>query len=222
MFGAMGVLSALVARQKTGKGEWVDTSLLEAGMAWSLLTAGNYFAAGDIQQRSGSTSPQNAPYQAFETRDGFITMGSGNERLWIKFCEILGIMRLTEDPRFTDNASRVRNQKELEKEIAPVMKQKTTAEWLQLLDEGGIPAGPIYDIAQAVSDPQALSRRMVVEYAHPKAGRVKTIGFPIKFSREEFEISCPPPLLGEHNREILSTIGSTEDEIRTFEREGVI
>ena len=131
MFGALGILAALIARSKTGKGQWVDTSLLEAGLAWSLLTAGNFFADGEIQQRSGSASPQNAPYQAFETSDGFINVGTGNERLWIKFCEILGLMELTRDPRFKDNASRVKNQKDLEREIAPVMKRKTTQEWMR-------------------------------------------------------------------------------------------
>jgi crotonobetainyl-CoA:carnitine CoA-transferase CaiB-like acyl-CoA transferase len=222
MFGALGILAALVARQKTGKGQWVDTSLLEAGLAWSLLTAGNFFADGEIQQRSGSTSPQNAPYQAFETADGFINVGTGNERLWIKFCEILDLMELPKDPKFKDNASRVRNRKDLEREIAPAMKQRTTGEWVELLDQGGIPAGPIYNISEALSDPQALSRDMVVRYDHPTAGRVRAVGFPIKFSSEEFEISNPPPLLGEHNDEILSSLGCTETEINELKREGII
>jgi crotonobetainyl-CoA:carnitine CoA-transferase CaiB-like acyl-CoA transferase len=222
MFGALGILAALIARSKTGKGQWVDTSLLEAGIAWSLLPAGNFFADGEIQQRSGSASSQNAPYQAFVTSDGFINVGTGNERLWIKFCEILGLMELTRDSRFKDNASRVKNQKDLEREIAPVMKRKTTQEWMRLLDAGGIPAGPIYDIKQALTDPQAISRNMVVEYDHPKAGRVKAVGFPIKFSEEEFKVSNPPPLLGEHNREILSSLGLSEDEITALKREGVI
>ena len=156
------------------------------------------------------------------TSDGFINVGTGNERLWIKFCEILSLMELTRDPRFKDNASRVKNQKDLEREIAPVMKRKTTQEWMRLLDAGGIPAGPIYDIKQALTDPQALSRNMVVEYDHPKAGRVKAVGFPIKFSEEEFKVSNPPPLLGEHNREILSSLGLSEDEITDLKREGVI
>ena len=222
MFGALGVLAALVARPKTGKGQWVDTSLLEAGLAWSLLTAGNFFADGEVQQRSGSVSPQNAPYQAFETSDGFINVGTGNERLWITFCEILNVVELTRDPRFKDNASRVKNQKELEREVAPVMKRKTTREWMELLDAGGIPAGPIYDIREALNDPQVLSRDMVVEYDHPKAGRVRAVGFPIKFSGEAFKISNPPPLLGEHNREILGSLDLTEDEIMDLKREGVI
>jgi crotonobetainyl-CoA:carnitine CoA-transferase CaiB-like acyl-CoA transferase len=222
MFGAIGVLAALLARGGTGKGQWVDTSLLEAGLAWSLLPAGNFFADGEIQQRSGSASPQNAPYQAFETSDGFINVGTGNERLWVKFCEILGLMELTRDPRFGDNASRVKNQKELEREIAPVMKRKTTQEWMKLLDAGGIPAGPIYDIGEALADPQTLSRGMVVEYDHPKAGRVKGVGFPIKFSGDEFKVKKAPPILGEHNYEILASLGLTEAEIKDLEREGVI
>ncbi len=222
MFGALGILSALVARQQTGNGKWVDTSLLEAGLAWSLLPAGNFFADGEIQQRSGSASPQNAPYQAFETSDGFINVGTGNERLWLKFCEILDLVELSRDPRFKDNTSRVKNQNELEKEIAPAMKQQTTREWMGVLDADGIPAGPIYDIREALNDPQALSRNMVVEYDHAKAGRVKTVGFPIKFSEEEFEVSTAPPLLGEHNQEILASLGLTEAEIKDLKQKGVI
>jgi crotonobetainyl-CoA:carnitine CoA-transferase CaiB-like acyl-CoA transferase len=102
------------------------------------------------------------------------------------------------------------------------MKQKTTREWMQLFDRGEIPCGPIYDMREALNDPQALSRKMVVEYEHPKAGKVKAIGFPVKFADEEFEILSPPPLLGEHNHAILSSLGYSDDEIHQFEKEGVI
>jgi crotonobetainyl-CoA:carnitine CoA-transferase CaiB-like acyl-CoA transferase len=222
MFGCIGVLAALVARNQTGKGQWIDTSLLEAGLAWSLLPAGNFFADGEVQQRSGSASPQNAPYQAFETNDGFINIGTGNERLWSKFCDLLELPELPRDPRFKDNASRVRNQKELERALAPAIKRNTTATWMKLLEEAGIPAGPIYDIREALLDPQAQSRNMVVEYEHPKAGKVRTVGFPIKFSGFEFEVRHYPPLLGEHNREILLSLGLTEAEILRLKKEEVI
>ena len=222
IYGTIGILAALLSRNITGSGQWVDTSLLEAGIAWSLLPAGNYFADGEVPRRLGSASPQNAPYQAFATEDGYINVGTGNDRLWIKFCEVVGLEELTKDPRFKNNALRVKNQKELAKAIEPAMKRKTTREWTHLLDKAGIPCGPIYNLDEALADPQILSRKMVVEYDHPKAGRVKSIGFPIKFSHAEFRVRKYPPLLGEHNQEILSSLGLSQEEIGQLRREKVI
>jgi formyl-CoA transferase/CoA:oxalate CoA-transferase len=222
IYGTIGILAALLSRNITGSGQWVDTSLLEAGIAWSLLPAGNYFADGEVPKRLGSASPQNAPYQAFETEDGYINVGTGNDRLWIKFCEVTRLEELTKDPRFQNNALRVKNQKELAKAIEPAMKRKTTREWTHLLDEAGIPCGPIYNLDEALADPQVLSRKMVVEYDHPKAGRVKSIGFPIKFSHAEFRVRKYPSLLGEHNQEILSSLGLSQEEIGQLRREKVI
>lgn len=221
IYGAFGILAGMLYRNITGRGQWVDTSLLEAGLSWALLPAGNYFADGEIPKRLGSASPQNAPYQAFETGDDYINVGTGNEKLWVKFCEILGLMNLVKDPRFMDNASRVKNQRELAKEIEPAMKQKTTKEWLELLSDGEIPCGPIYNLEQALNDPQVLSRKMVVEFEHPRAGRVRSLGFPIKFSDSEFCVREHPPLLGEHNLEILTSLGLTRTEIAELERQGV-
>ncbi len=222
IYGAFGILAALLYRNVTGKGQWVDTSLLEAGLSWALLPAGNYFADGEIPKRLGSASPQNAPYQAFETKDGYINVGTGNEKLWVKFCEILGIPDLVKDPRFRDNASRVKHQRELAKEIEPAMRQKTTNEWLELLAGGEIPCGPIYHLEEALKDPQALSRKMVVECDHPRAGRIRSLGFPVKFSESELSVRQYPPLLGEHNREILTSLGLSQAEIAELEGEGVI
>ena len=222
IYGAFGILAALIYRNTTGRGQWVDTSLLEAGLAWSLLPAGNYFADGEIQKRSGSASSQNAPYQAFETSDGFINLGTGNEKLWIKFCEVIGLQHLPSEPRFKNNALRVENQRDLAKEIEPVMKRKTTREWMKLLDEVEIPCGPIYTIGEALNDPQVLSRKMVVEYDHPKAGKVKSLGFPVKLSESEFRVRQHPPLLGEHNLEILASLGLSQAEIDQLVRDKAI
>jgi crotonobetainyl-CoA:carnitine CoA-transferase CaiB-like acyl-CoA transferase len=222
VYGAFGIMAALYAREKTGKGQWVDTSLLEAGLAWSLLPAGNYFADGEVPKRLGSSSPQNAPYQAFETADGYLNVGTGNDRLWVRFCGILDLGELPQDPRFRDNASRVKNQRELSRALAPAMKRKKTAEWLPLLEEAGIPSGPIYTLDEALRDPQVLDRGMVVEYDHPSAGKVKTLGFPIKFSGEPFEVENPPPLLGEDNEAILLALGYTKAEVEAFAKEGVL
>jgi crotonobetainyl-CoA:carnitine CoA-transferase CaiB-like acyl-CoA transferase len=220
--GVLGILAALLYRNKTGRGQLVDTSLLEAGFSWALLPAGNYFVDGEIPKRSGSASPQSAPYQAFQTSDGYINVGCGNERLWTKFCEITELRDLLRDSRFKDNALRTKNQAELSKRIEPVMRQKRTCEWMQLFDTAGIPCGPIYSLKEAVEDPQIVSRDMVIEYEHPKVGKIKSLGFSVKFSELEFSVKLPPPLLGEHNVEILSSLGLPQAEIRELESEGVI
>ena len=222
VYGTIGILAALLSRRITGKGQWVDTSLLETGLAWALLPAGNYFADGEVPKRLGSASPQNAPYQAFETEDGYLNVGTGNDRLWIKFCGVVGVEELTKDPKFKNNALRVKNQRELAEAIEPAMKRKTTREWMRLFDEAGIPSGPIYNLDEALSDAQVLSRDMVVEYDHPKAGRVRSIGFPIKFSESEFRVRNHPPLLAEHNREILTSLGLSQGEIEELERAKII
>ncbi|MCX6377028.1 MAG: CoA transferase, partial [Armatimonadetes bacterium] len=158
LYALIGVLAALIAREKTGRGQQVDASLLEAGLAFNFFTAINYFADGTKAQRLGSASPQNAPYQAFKTRNGHITVGTGNDVIWKRFCDALGLGHLLQDPRFKDNASRVRRFKDLESEIAPVFESKTTAESLALMDKAQVPAGPIYDIGEAVQDEHVRSR----------------------------------------------------------------
>lgn len=222
IYGAFGILAALLSRNITGKGQLVDTSLLEAGLSWASLPAGSYFADGEIPRRLGSASPQNAPYEAFETSDGYINVGTGNQKLWLKFCEVLGISHLTQDPRFRDNPSRVKSQRELAKEIEPMMQRKTTREWMELLGEAGIPCGPVYNLEEALRDPQVLSRDMVIEFDHPNIGKVKSLGFPVKFSESEFRVRKYPPLLGEHNHEIFTSLGLSGTEIDELERDGVI
>jgi len=221
MYAALGILAAFIARSQTGKGQLVDTSLLEAGLSWATLPATAMFADGEVPSRLGSASAQNAPYQGFETRDGYITLGTGNDELWRRLCEALSLTGLLQDPRFQDNASRVKNQKDLANAIAPVIRSMDTGDCLALLKGVGIPCGPIYDLAEALSDPQAISRDMVVEYEHPVAGTIKSVGFPIKFSDVEFTIS-PPPQLGEHNWEVLSSLGYSDEEVRRFEESGLI
>ena len=148
--------------------------------------------SGQSSGQTGSASSQNAPYQAFQTSDAYINVGTGNDKLWVKFCEILGLGFLLEDPRFKNNALRVKNQNVLAKEIEPTMKYKTTQEWMWLFDDAEMPSGPIYGVDEALKDAQTLSRKMVVEFDHPKAGKVKSLGFPIKFSEAEFHVRKYP------------------------------
>ena len=222
MLATLGILAALLARGSTGKGQVVDASLLDAGLSFATLAAINYFADGKAPPRLGSGSSQNAPYQAFPTSDGFINVGTGNEELWRKFCAVLGIAHLVDDPRFRDNASRVKNQSELAREIEPAIKKRTTKQCWELFTEAGIPSGPIYDIGEAVADPHVSARNMVLEYVHPEAGRVQNIAFPVKFSDIDTGIYRVPPRLGEHTREILAGFGYSDKELDQLESEKVI
>lgn len=222
MLATLGILAALIARGSTGKGQVVDASLLDAGLGFATLAAINYFADGKAPPRLGSASSQNAPYQAFPTSDGFINVGTGNEELWRKFCAILGIAHLVDDPQFRDNASRVKNQFELASEIEPAIKKRTTKQCWELFTAAGIPSGPIYDVGEAVADPHVAARNMVLDYVHPEAGRVQNIAFPVKFSDIDTSLYRVPPRLGEHTREILRSFGYSEAELDGLESEGII
>jgi len=216
LFGVYGILTARIALEKTGEGQHVDTSLLDASVALLLLAAQNYFVAGVVGKPMGSVSPLNAPYQAFKTKDGSITVGTGNEELWHLFCQVTRLEHLPKDSRFATNSDRVRNVKELETIIQPLMIQKTSFEWLQALESVGIPCGPINTVDKVFADPQVLARQMLLEIEHPRAGRLKQIGIPVKLSLTPASIRIPPPLLGQHTEEILKFAGYASQEISEF------
>jgi crotonobetainyl-CoA:carnitine CoA-transferase CaiB-like acyl-CoA transferase len=222
IFSTIGILAALLFRAASGKGQFVDASLLEAGLGFTALEVVNYFADGEIPERLGSASRQNAPYQAFQTKDGFVNVGTGNEQLWRKFCEVLHLQRLVDDPRFDTNTLRVKHQSELATKIAPSIKSLTTRECQDLFNKAGIPSGPIYNIGEAYQDPQTRDREMLVEYKHPLAGIVRNIGFPIKFSEMKTSVTRHPPLLGEHTLEVLRSIDYGDEEINEFKNRGIV
>lgn len=222
MYAAIGILAALHAREKTKEGQFVDTSLFETGVAWGTMSALNYFADGTIPKRMGSASPQNAPYQAFETKDGAFTVGTGNETLWQKFCYIFNLKHLLKNPKYNNNVLRLKNHKSLAREIQAVVKNLKTKDCIERLDKAGIPCGPINTLDQVIQDPQVIDRGLIQEMDHKKAGKVKTIAFPVKLSKNPTNIRLAPPLLGEHTVEILKDLGCKEEEIIRFQKEGVI
>jgi crotonobetainyl-CoA:carnitine CoA-transferase CaiB-like acyl-CoA transferase len=219
---ALGVVSAYVHRLKTGHGQMVDTSLMEAGVQQTYWQAAIFFATGVSPAPTGSAHILAAPYQAFPTRDGWINVGGANPANWERLTRLVGIPALAADPRFRANADRMKNLRELAAILSECFKKRTTREWLEDFDTAGIPAGPINRVGDTLADPQVIARDMVVELNHPKAGRTKALGLPIKFSLTKCRIRRPAPLLGEHTREILVELGYDDGDIAVLVKEGAV
>lgn len=222
IYAAYGILCAYVHRLKTGEGQHVDTSLLEGAVAYTFWESSIYFATGEIPQPLGSAHRLNAPYQVFETKDGAISLGAANQSTWEKLCGVLGRQDLLNHPHFLTNADRVQNYQELGGLLKSILRQRTTTEWLPLLEHAGVPAGPIYNVAQVYEDPHVRERDMLVELEHPVAGKVKNIGIPVKLSRTPGRIRHPAPTLGQHTDEVLLWVGLERLEIASLRESRVI
>jgi crotonobetainyl-CoA:carnitine CoA-transferase CaiB-like acyl-CoA transferase len=207
ILGAMGAAAAYARRLATGQGQRVDTSLFEAGITHSYWQSAIAFATGVAPGPMGSAHPLNAPYEAFETADGWITVGAANQRNWERLCAILDAPELLADPRFATNADRMAHREELAEGLAGHFRDRASADWLERLEAGGVPAGPVLDVRQMHADPQTRAREMVVGVDHPTAGRVETIGLPVKFSETPGGVRRPAPRLGEHTVEVLTELG---------------
>lgn len=219
---AMGVLAAYAHRLKTGQGQRVDASLFEAGIVHTYWQSAIAFATGVAPGPLGSAHPLSAPYQAFEAADGWITIGAANQSNWLKLTDALEAPVLRSDPRFTSNALRMANLPALVAALAPLLKQRTCADWLRRFEAAGVPAGPVLDVAQMHADPQTLAREMVVEVAHGKLGKTRSIGAAVKFSATPGGVRRGAPALGEHTREVLREYGYADAEIDALVTAGVI
>jgi crotonobetainyl-CoA:carnitine CoA-transferase CaiB-like acyl-CoA transferase len=213
LFALSGILAALVYRARTGRGQYIDTSLVEAGVALSVWEATEYFSGVGIPQPMGSAHRMSAPYQAVRCADGYITLAAANDRLFIRLCELLNRPEWASDPSFADDTNRVRNKAKLAAAIETVTIEQPRQHWLDLFDENGIPCGPINDYAQVFADPQVTARRMAVEVEHPTLGRIRTLGSPIKMSETPPLVGRRAPLLGEHTKEVLREAGLSDEEI---------
>ena len=218
----MGVLAAYVQRLKTGRGQRVDTSLFEAGITQTFWQSAIALATGDSPEPMGSAHPLNAPYEAFETADGWITIGASNEATWQRLPPVLGLPELLEDERFIKNIERMRNRGALNEALAPAFKQRDTAEWLELLKDAGVPAGPVLSIGEMLAHPQSRARNMVVETEHQSLGPIESIGFPVKFSDTPAAIERGAPRLGEDTVEVLGELGYSPAEVDRLVQEGVV
>jgi crotonobetainyl-CoA:carnitine CoA-transferase CaiB-like acyl-CoA transferase len=219
---AMGITAAYVHRLRTGQGQKVDTSLFEAGIVHTYWQSAIALATGVAPGAFGSAHPLNAPYQAFPTADGWITLGAANQRNWLKFLKLIDAEALAQDARFVDNDARMAHLDELIDELSQRLQQQPTGYWLEQLERIGVPAGPILDIRQMHADPQTQARGMICPVHHSRLGEVATIGHPLKYSQTPAVISRGAPLLGEHSRAVLKELGYSDEEVETFIRQGVV
>ncbi|MFN0262282.1 CaiB/BaiF CoA transferase family protein [Tepidamorphus sp. 3E244] len=213
---AMGTAAAYAHKLKTGEGQCVDTSLFEAAITQTYWQSAIAFATGINPQPMGSAHPLNAPYQAFRTSDGWINIGAANQSNWERFVKLIDAEHLAEDPRYVTNADRMANREALAAELDAILCKRSTQEWLDVMEGGGMPAGPVYTITEMQNDPQAVARDMVPELDHPKAGRMQTLGMPVKFSDAADTPRRPAPLLGQHTREILAEAGLDATQIEAL------
>ncbi len=222
ILGAMGVLAAYIHRQKTGEGQRVDTSLFEAGIVHTYWQSAICLATGTSPGPMGSAHPLNAPYQAFETADGWITVGAANQNNWLKLLDVLGAPELKDDPRFAENPGRMAHLDALDEALSGHFRTRATEDWVQRLEDAGVPAGPVLDVDEMHKDPQTLAREMLTEVTHSRLGPVKTLGLPVKFSDTPGGPKRGAPTLGEHSRQVLRECGYTEAEIEALISDGVV
>lgn len=206
MFTAYGVMMALYHREKTGEGQSVDVGMLDCQVAILENAIARYVTSGNVPVPMGNRHPSITPFSAFTAKDGHIIVGAGNERLWIKLCNILGKSELLQDPRFDTNSNRTAHVKELSVILNEVFKHKTINEWLEVLEKAELPCAPINTVETIVNDPQIKARNMIVEVEHPVAGHLKMAGVPIKMSATPGAVERPAPLLGQHTAELLNEI----------------
>lgn len=222
LFAVYGILAALIHRDRTGSGQHIDTSLLDAGVALSVWEAAEYWSGRGIPQPTGSAHRMSAPYQAIRCADGHIALGAANQRTWERLCRAVGRPDLLERPEFATDAGRVTHRRELASVIEDTMSAKPAAHWLDALQRADVPCGPILNYAQVFADPHVRARDLVQEVVHPAAGRITQLGPAVKFSATPARIRRPAPLFGQHSAEVLEELGYDQDAIRRLAADGVV
>ena len=222
LFALVGILAALHYRSHSGRGQHIDTSLVEAGLALSVWEATHYFTTGQVPGPIGSAHRLTAPYQAFRCADGYITIGGANDRNFTKIARVLGHPEWLADDRFATNHERVQNQVELAALIDAVTRTQPRAFWIDQFEQAGVPCGPILDYEDALTTPQAIAREMTLDVDHPTLGRLRTVGTPIKMSRTPLNPRRRAPLLGEHTDAVLNAAGYSDDEIEQLRYSGSV
>jgi crotonobetainyl-CoA:carnitine CoA-transferase CaiB-like acyl-CoA transferase len=205
-----GLLAAVEARHRTGRGQYVETSLIEAGMSLQVYEAVHYFTTGQSPPRMGQSHRGIAPYQVYPTADGYVTIGAGQQHFFERFCRLAGLAALIEEPRFLTAAARVTHSEALNALIEPATCLQTTEWWVHELEVLGVPCGPVHTHAQLFNHPQIAARNMVEKVVHPVAGETSTLGITVKLSETPGSIRTPAPRLGEHNGEIRAELAAAK------------
>jgi len=221
LFGAYAILAALFARERTGRGQFIDVSLLESALALQVWETSGYFANGQVPEPLGSAHRVNAPYQAFRTADGYVTIGATSPANWKAFCAALGLQALETDQRFATVPARRRHYRELAQQIEAVTTTQPSEHWYRLLEQVGVPCGVLNRLDQILADEHIQARGFVVTLPHGKAGAVRATGSPVRLSETPVRLDHAGPLLGEHTREVLSTLGLTDTQLDELDRTGV-
>ena len=217
------ILMAYIYKLRSGEGQYIDVSLVESGLAWTVWEAAAYFGQGQLPERTGTAHRVSAPYQGFKTQDDYILVGAGNQKLWEIFTtKVVNRPDWLSNPLFASNYLRAQNVKALEEEIESELVKHKATYWLQLLDEYGVPSSPIYSYDQTLNDPHILERGMVLSYEHPTAGSMRTLGFPAKFSQTPGQLIKAAPTLGQHNEEILKSLHRTDEHIKQLKAANII
>jgi crotonobetainyl-CoA:carnitine CoA-transferase CaiB-like acyl-CoA transferase len=222
LFGAYGVLAALQARERTGRGQRVDLSLLESMVGMLAFQATRYLNGGDVPPPAGNHHPINAPYGVFKTKDGYVTIGATGDKRFPKMCEVLGVPEWIEDERFKTNGGRFAHRYELAEMIGEKLQTKTSDEWEVIMNAASIPCGPIYNVGQALDHPQVRHRQMVEEIEHPTAGLIRLLGLPVKLSATPGDVRLAPPVHGQHTADVLRDAGYSDAEIEGLKARGVV
>jgi formyl-CoA transferase len=222
LYGALGAVSALRARERTGRGQYIDVSLFEAGVSFAIWEAGRYFATGEIPERYGSAHQNNAPYQAVRSANGSFTIGATTPRNWAAFCDVLGLGALQRDPRYVDSSTRHKNRDTLIPTIEAVTRTQPTEHWIELLNEAGVPAAPIQNYEQVFNDAHLAARGYFWDAPHPTLGTVRQLGSPMRFSDTPARREKAGPLLGEDSERVLTELGIGAVEIDALFERGVV
>lgn len=222
LFATQAILAAYIHRQNTGQGQYIDTSLLEAGIALSIWESTQYFTRGEIPEPMGSAHRLSAPYQAIECADGYINLGAANTRTWQRFAHAIGRPELLERPEYENERQRVVNRHLLTRDIEDVTSTKPRAHWLAVLEEAGVPCGPILNYAEVFNDPHIQARGMVQEMDHPVGGKVQVLGPAVKLSETPARLTRRSPLFGEHTAELMRELGYSDAEIQELSEAGAV
>lgn len=222
LFAAQGIMAALFARERSGRGQRVDIGMLDATAALLTYQAGNYFTTGVVPSRMGNRHPTIVPYEAFDASDGPFVIAGGNDEIWQRLCGAIGLPSLADDPRFRTNKDRVAHYGPLKRALDDVLRTQTRATWVRRLTDAGVPCGSVREVGEVLADPQLAARQMIVDLDHPTVGATRVIGSPLKFSETPSSVRTAPPTLGQHTRTIVEALGYTAAQIEALKQRGVV